>query len=197
MWENITIKKYRQIEDILKGREINLETCISLLAVIEGNSEEYYYDIPYKDLHSRIMSIGTLNNVPESKVYKSYTIQGRKYRLIDNISSMKTGQFIDYCNTLKSSPEDYALLISFVLIPEGKKYGEYDAFETGRMIDEGMNIVDAIAITRFFFVLLESLQKAILQYSNRMLKRMLLKQKVTRKMNKWKFIKALKASGAG
>ena len=80
-------------------------------------------------------------------------------------------------------------IVAIFMIPEGKKYGDYDLDEVIDELYNNMPIADAYSVCFFFTLQLQSLTKATLYYLERKIKKEMKKEK--NKMRKEKIAEGL------
>lgn len=198
-WEDITIKQFKDIQDVLKSEEDETGLTVKLLAYLSGKEEDYFLDLPIDQFKKEAKLLDFLNEKPSAKIKERYTVNGQVFTLNVNVSKMPTAQYIDYTSVLQNSPDNYALLLSVLLIPEGKEYNAgYDIQENARLFENSFKWVDVETIAFFFSRLLSEYTKHTISYLTRKLKRLSRKEKNPQRAEEiQKAINHLKAVGSG
>lgn len=146
-WNNITIKKYLKIQDILTDENMpDEEKIIQMANVIY---EEDITELTVPEFNQKIKALDFVKEAPKKeKLLKSYTINGTKYNSNADIQNVQANQFIDFQNYAKK--EDTIGCISCFFIPDGHKYNDgYDMLKTKEDIGElPITVANGLA---FFF----------------------------------------------
>lgn len=195
-WDDLTIKQFDELrvqskkidgfDDIPKLVSIMFNRSFNEL--MEMTLEEY---APYRD---NVLEV--LQTTPKPKLERVINIDGHKYEMELNLNKMKVSQHNDYNNVFNNSPDNTALLMATIYIPQGKEYGkDYDVNELAEIFSNKMKYVYAIGASSFFLTLLKSFTKVFLTS----LKKKLLKKKVRTSEEEKKLveIEALILSGIG
>lgn len=175
-YKDLSINKYLEIKEILSSDVEEYDKKVSLVAVLNDMTEDEVLELPAKKFHIYLQGTAFLFNEIERKIPKdSYVLGGRKYELVLDMDRITAGQYIDYNTFLKS--DDIIGLLSVVLIPKGKKYGDYDMKAVHRDIGEYLSIEEGSNIADFFFQLSRSLMTSTVRYSTSKLRKMMRKEK--------------------
>ena len=188
-WEDISIKKFDEINNILSSmNNVNedeaLEININLLSVLCDVSVEEIEDLPLTEFSKLVKQTEFLKEMPKVEIKDNYVINGKKYVLLANVQKMTTAQYIDYQTLVKNADKNVKELLAIFLIPKGKKYGEYDLEEVINDIYNYFPIADARAVSFFFTLVLQSLTKATLISLERRTKKELKKTKTKEEKEK-------------
>lgn len=188
-WESISIKKFDEISDILShinnvNEDEALEININLLSILCDVSVEEIEDLPLTEFSKLVKQTEFLKEMPKVDIKEKYVINGNKYVLCANVSKMTTAQYIDYQTLVKNADKNVKELLSVFLIPEGKKYGDYDLEKVIDNIYNYLPIADARAISFFFTLVLQSLTRATLISLERRTKKELKKAKTKEEKEK-------------
>lgn len=158
-WNNISIKKYLQIEEIVKEEMSEEEKMIQIANVIYG---EDITELPILEYKKKIQDLSFVNTTPEKEnLANSYTINGTRYMTSADIGVIQANQFIDFQNYAKK--KDIVGCISCFFIPKEHKYNDgYDMLKVKDDIGElPITVANALA---FFF---KSQYVTLLVLSNR------------------------------
>lgn len=180
-WDEISLAKYNDIKEILSDNSTEeLEKYLQLLSVLSNSDIDEIYNLTLPEVQKLISDLKFINTMPKKRIPRvNYAINGKKYVLVTDMKKVITAQYIDYQNYLKmtDNPKQMAMLMSCFLLPEGKKYGDYDAEEVIDDIYNCLSIVEVSSVCFFFQLLYQSLTKAILSYQVKKLKKMMKKEK--------------------
>lgn len=175
-WQNITIAVYDKLKG-LKDDEINtqedeLNVNIKLLSILCDVTEDEISNLPLTEFSKLIEQTAFLKDMPKYEIETRYKVGNQTYDVQTNIRAMTTAQFIDFQTLSKEQDKNFANLLACFLIPKGKKYGDgYDIIEVAEYLYNNMSIATARSIMFFFTLQYQALQKVILTYSIKQLKK--------------------------
>lgn len=162
-WKDISISKFEQIHYIFNSDLTDIEKVVEIWSILNNCSSDSIYNLPKSELDNISKEVDYFfKSSQETNISPVYVINGTKYNLTTSADKMIAGQYIDYTNTLESITEhNYwqkaSLLLAILLIPKGYKYNNgYDIIKLQDEIYNSFSIIDAKAITNFFFLLLKS-----------------------------------------
>lgn len=182
-WEDITLRKFNELEKILLDNEMSdIDKNSSLLAVLCDCSIDEIESIDYADYIRLNAESNFIKNVPTIDIRDKYTINGREYELCTDFKKYSTIQFIDFQMLAKDKQKNKHRIIAIFLVPPGAKYGD-GSYDIEQVVNDvlDMPILDADACMLFFSIVYNALTIAILKYSKRQMKR-----KIKREKNKKK-----------
>lgn len=147
-WNDISIKKYLEIQEVVNDEAINGEDMQDMIANIIY--DEDITILPIVEYKQRLQKLAFINTPPENaKLTNSYKIKDTKYIVKGDLGVIQANQFIDFQNYAKN--KDIIGCISCFFIPEGHKYGDggYDILKVKEDIGElPITVANALA---FFF----------------------------------------------
>lgn len=177
-WNDISIEKYLQIQDVNNSDLDELEKETQIANIIYGFDITELTIPEYKEKIKDLSFVGTMPD--KEKLASSYTINGVKYLTKADISIIQANQFIDFQNYAKQ--KDIIGCISCFFIPEGHKYNDgYDMLNVKKDIGQ-LPITSANALTFFFktqYVILLVLSQ---RYSLKLMKEMGMTNKKIKEM---------------
>lgn len=189
-WENISIKTFDEIKKALNININNeLEANLAMLAVLCDADIQEIENLPLTEFSRLLKQTDFITKMPKVDIKDKYVINGKKYNVCLGVNKMTTAQYIDYQTFGKDIEGNLKNLVSVFLIPEGKKYGEYDLEEVIDELYNNMPIADAYSVCFFFTLQLQSLTKVILSSLERKIKKEMKKEK--NKMRKEKIMMGL------
>lgn len=184
MWNNLTIKQFKEIHRVLEMDSIDeIDRAIQLLSIVDVEEEDKYLNMPMSQLNKELSRLKFITDnlcEPANPVFNDgiYNICGEKYILTPSIERMTAGQFLDWKMSMSEPNTDIAMLCSIILVPKGKKYGEdYDILQLREKIYNNFKITEAVGISNFFLLAWHALSASTLRYSIRQLKKELKKEK--------------------
>lgn len=179
-WNNITIKKWYGIKDILMDESLDdIDKNVGILALVYDITEEEAYNMPIVEFAEKTKAIEWLRTPPEPQmVSEKYKINGETYRLVMNPGEIITSQYIDFKNLYPTRDEHMAEILAIFLIPEGKDYNDgYDISKVEKDIYEHLPITYALGMTAFFLLLWEVWNQVLNSYSKNLIKKEIKKTK--------------------
>ena len=181
-WRNINIKKFKEINEIIKDTNLtDIEKEISLISIIFNLDEDDLYDLDLQTLKTYSDKIAFINTFEPDygKCPKIERIGDIEVSVDYNLSHFTVAQYIDFMANIQSKERDIARLLACILIPKGHKYNvDYDLEAFIKHIEINLNIYDAESM--LFFYIVESLR--LLKHSHKVLMMKALGKKMARKM---------------
>lgn len=170
-WEEITVKQYYEILEILRedvGDALEMNSrLIDCIWKIDSA------DIPVIRFSYYLDELQFLNKPYEPKTpKKEYVVKGVKFRPTLDVSKITTAQYVDFQELVKT--EDHKLMLNVLFIQDGKEYGEVDNSD---LLWENLPLTDYSDVMFFFLHLLDSLMMDTLNSSKKILKKMYRKEK--------------------
>lgn len=159
-WNDISIKKYLEIQDLINDEAITDEQKEIMVANIIY--EEDVTELSLIEYKARMLGLAFVNTTPENaKLANSYKVKDTKYIVKADLGVIQANQFIDFQNYAKQ--HDIVGCISCFFIPDGHKYNDgYDMLKVKEDIGElPITVANALA---FFF---KSQYVTLLVLSNR------------------------------
>lgn len=162
-WYDVTLGKFQD----LKGLEFKeLDGQIEAARILLGVNVD---DMTWADFCKELRKLEFLGSeIPQTIIRKTYDLNGRRYVTNANLQEFTVARYMDFINQSKTGK--WERILSTVLIPEGKDYGEYDMDQVYLDI-LSMNIVDAYAVFNFFRVQFIVCTKTMKDFSVRALRR--------------------------
>ena len=162
-WWDVTLGKFQD----LKGLDLKeLDGQIEAARILLGMEVD---DLPWGEFCKELNRLKFLEEeVPKSIIRESYVLNGRRYVTKANLQEFTVARYMDFVNQGRTGK--WERILSVVLVPEGKEYGEYDMDRVYTDI-LSMSIVDAYAVFNFFRVQFIVCIKTMKDFSVRALKR--------------------------
>ena len=181
-WNDINIKKFKEINKIIKDETLtDVEREISLISIIFNLDEDDLYDMDLKTLKTYSDKIAFINTFEPDygKCPRIERIGDIEVSVDYNLSHFTVAQYIDFMANVQSKEHDIARLLACILIPKGHKYNtDYDLEAFIKQIENDLNIYDAESM--LFFYIVRSLK--LLKHSHKVLMMRALARKMARKM---------------
>lgn len=162
-WWDVTLGKFQDLKGLdLKELDGQIEAARILLGVRVD-------DMTWGEFCKELNKLKFLEEeVPKSIIRESYVLNGRRYVTKANLQEFTVARYMDFVNQGRTGK--WERILSVVLVPEGKEYGEYDMDRVYTDI-LSMSIVDAYAVFNFFRVQFIVCTKTMKDFSVRALKR--------------------------
>ena len=193
-WKDISIRKYNEIVKVLDDDIDDLDKNLQLLSIVRDMDIDEVESLPLLELGKMMKDIQFINNQPKhnGKIPDNIIIKNKKYSVVKNVKKITVSQYMDYQNYLKMGGRVEQLL-SVVLIPYGKKYGEYDFDDVIDDIYNHLDITTALNISFFFRRRLLKSTKVILMFlAGELWMRMIRERNKTRKQEMEKMMEELR-----
>lgn len=196
-YNDLTLDKFYEISDI-DTSEGELETIVQAIAILSDIDEDDVLNLPINEFNERSKKLAFIKTKPElsKKLPDKIVINGKRYIILKDASKMTAGQYIDYKSYAKdfeSINKNLALILTTVIIPEGKVYGDgYDTVELAEEFKKNVSIVLALSISNFFFRQFQRYSNNILTYLEWTMRKMMRKEKD--KETKEKMMEAIQIS---
>ena len=164
-WNEITVKQYYEILDILKEDVGDaLELNARLIDCIWGIDSA---DIPVIRFSWYLDELKFLQEPYEPKLpKKEYKVKDKVFKPILDVSKITTAQYIDFQELVKRN--DHKLLLNVLFIEDGKEYGEADNAD---LLWENLTLDAYSDVLYFFQRLLLDLMKDTLNSSKKILRK--------------------------
>lgn len=170
-WEELTVKQYYEILDILREDVGDvLELNAQLIDCIWGIDSA---DIPVIRFSWYLDELKFLQEPYEPKIpKKEYKVKDKIFKPVLDVSKITTAQYIDFQELVKRN--DHKLMLNVLFIEDGKEYGETDNSD---LLWENLTLDAYSDVLYFFQRLLLDLMKDTLNSSKKILKKEYRKEK--------------------
>lgn len=150
-YSEMSIEKYYELRDNMSEELEPLDFQVRMISILSDMSEDDVLNLPLDKYAECVVDMAFIDELPKPRNMFSSTlkINGVKYKLLKDVNSMTAGQYIDFQSYLDNKL-GVEYILSTILIPEGKKYGEYDVAPVIEDIRKYLDIQTAVSI-RFFF----------------------------------------------
>lgn len=175
-YKDLTLEKYLKLQDIdwTSMEEIDIQsTMISILSDMDIND---VLDLPISEYRKMAEQLQFLTVEPKIKSHKidKVKINGKEFYVLKDVKDMTAGQYIDYQTYIQNGDNKMLpYILSCVIIPKGKKYGEVDTIEDMMQL----SVEEALTISNFFMNKSRSLIRGTLLYLEWMMKKKMKRMK--------------------
>ena len=150
-YSEMSIEKYYELRDNMSEELEPLDFQVRMISILSDMSEDDVLNLPLDKYAEYVVDMAFIDELPKPRNMFSSTlkINGVKYKLLKDVNNMTAGQYIDFQSYLDNKL-GVEYILSTILIPEGKSYGEYDVAPVIEDIRKYLDIQTAVSI-RFFF----------------------------------------------
>lgn len=152
-WDDITIADYYVIQDILNSNEETFNKQVQLLSFLTQTVEDEILNLNIEDFSELYQKTLFINNFDfkKDKEPKKIKFNGVTYLTNLDLQKYTISQYVAYENAIKKQPLKFEELLSTLLVPENKKYGDgYDVLEFQEQLKKDFKFVDCQSILYFF-----------------------------------------------
>lgn len=168
-YKTLPIGKYLDIVRINEGDADNLQKQVETIAVLSDCAPEDVLALPlgeYKERACRASFLDTLTPDDAGRMADEYRLGDFELVPVKDARKIITAQYVDFQEYIKREGNIFVEMISCMLIPKGKRYGEgYDITEVQAAIRDSLTVADALALSAFFLNLFDALMLDSLNYS--------------------------------
>lgn len=167
-WYDITLEQYLKLAETV-NIEDKTEQALAICELIFGG------DLTLQEFNEKMKELEFLNTeIPNPTPPKTLNINGRKYFTDCLLGNIKTSQYIDFMNYLKTN--NIVGILSVFLIPEGHTYN--DGYDLLRVMNDAkeLQVPVAMGISFFFKRQLNKFTEIFQSYSIKKLKRLKVKK---------------------
>lgn len=158
----------------------DFEKDLEIVLLLSDMSRQELTELPITELKEILKELDFLDSIPEGEVRDFYKVGKKKYKLTKRVEDINSGQFIDLMELVKDKEQINNRLheiMAVLLLPVKKRrwwqiFGNstpekylHTPFEHTALQLHDMGIVDALAISNFFFALSTRLLETSLHYS--------------------------------
>lgn len=152
-YNKLSIRKYREIMNILAEDISPIEKDIAIIALLQDISEDDVYHLSPIEINNLQGQMEFLHHpTSKNKNYKSIVINGNKYKVTKDLNEINVAQYIDFQTIWNNNDYMQHLpeILSIFIIPDGFEYNEgYDIQQLRNDIDEYLDIETATNIAFF------------------------------------------------
>ena len=170
-WDEITVQEMMDITLVLEDEDTDYNKMQTLVSILTGRDFEYLGKLPMVTYKMLMSCVKFLQEKPEpNKLKKEYVINGHKYKQCADVTRVTTAQFVDYNNYVSNNEKDITKILSVMLVPEGKEYGQGYKVEDVQEDLKSMKYKDALAISFFLQKQFAAYVMLMVDYSEKLMK---------------------------
>lgn len=159
-WDELTLKKYQDIEKYYEDKEDNFNV-IDVLDILIDKDRDYIQSLPAEFLDTILTHLVFLSTTPEvGEPTNKITIDGEEYS-INFMEKLKVGEYVAVDTVLKADKHDYSSILAILCRKKGEIYDsrfEAEEFEKRKEMFEKQSVTKILPIIGFFlnlFIVLE------------------------------------------
>lgn len=180
-WKNIPVGIFKKLLAIGSDSSLDeVDSEIRILSILCDCDEEDILNLTITDYQKIRRESQWIAYKPKSKAYCPKSVKlDNQYDIVYDISKLTAAQYIDFQSYIKLNDSNKYLsnILAIFFIPKGKKYGEVDAEEIIKDIDNNLNMEMAESMCFFFTTQFLTLTKHFLLYLESELNKKLKKSK--------------------
>ena len=153
-WDNITIKKYYEIKDILDDKDMDdITKNVKIVSIITDKDEEEIWNMELTEVGDYVDKLKFLNkfDIPKRPDMK-ITLPHYNIEVMKDTSKINVAQYVDFQSfVVLPLREGIDKILSVFLIPKGKTYNtDYDILDLQKEIRENLSFRIAQGLLGFF-----------------------------------------------
>ena len=199
-YKDLTIKKYKEIMAISDMETEDIDKQVKLISILSDFTEDDVYNLPLDKYGEYVDNLSFLFKEPKplTRLPDTITLGDVKYIVLKRVDRMTAGQYIDLQTYMKENL-GVEYILSTILIPKGKRYGDYDPIDVVSDISEYLDVETAMGIAFFLHKKLEYTIRGSLRYLDWMMRILKRKNpKIKEKLEEARMqLKRLEESGIG
>lgn len=151
-WDELTLKKYQNIEKYYEDKEDNFNV-IDVLDILIDKDRDYIQSLPAEFLDTILTHLVFLSTTPEvGEPTNKITIDGEEYS-INFMEKLKVGEYVAVDTVLKADKHDYSSILAILCRKKGEIYDsrfEAEEFEKRKEMFEKQSVTKILPIIGFF-----------------------------------------------
>lgn len=151
-WNEITLKKYQEVERFYENKEDNFNV-IDVLDILIDKDRDYINALPAEFLDTILTHLIFLTLTPEvGEPTNKIMIDGEEYS-INFMEKLKLGEYVAIDNVLKADKHDYASILAILCRKKDEIYDskfEAEEFEKRKEMFEKQQVTNILPIISFF-----------------------------------------------
>lgn len=171
-WSDVTLAQYLQIIDIANEEGDEIEKDVKIISVLYGLDEKSIWDMAVEEVNKIKSSLAFISTPPkgDKKKYTTLKLGEEKYNVCTDLNKFSYAQYVDF-QTYYKKENNIVEVLSVIVVPDGKKYGEYNIEEVREKL-KALDVQTAVGICTFFFNCLTELVRSTLKYLEQKMKMM-------------------------
>ena len=148
-WDEITLKKYEEIERYYDDKEKGFN-LLDVLDILIDKDRDYIMSLPSEFLNKILEKLSFMESLPEvGESSNKIEIDGEEY-VINIQSKLKTGEYIAADAVLKADRHNYAAILAILARKDGEAY---DSRFENEVVEERIKLFESQPITKIWKVI--------------------------------------------
>ena len=154
-WDEITLKKYQDIERYYDKDDASGKTTFNVIDVLDimiDKDREYIMSLPSEFLEIILDRMSFITEQPDVEKTNKIVIDGEEY-VINVMEKLKLGEYVAVDNALKNDRHDYATIMAILCRKKDEIYDskfEAEMFEKRKEMFENVPVIKVLGVIAFF-----------------------------------------------
>ena len=166
-WNDMPIGVFKAMAKIHRSQISDDDKVFQTAALLCGMDYDDFLNLPLNESRAIIAQMNFVYTEPKpEKIRRKYQLGTREYKMMKNPDEMTTAQYLNY-QSIIGVPADENMddLMTIILVPDGKVYGDYDMEEAKEEISNNLTVTEALGIANFFTASLEKSMRRMIMWS--------------------------------
>lgn len=181
-WDDVPIKIYKEITQIVEGELGETEKAVALIAALCGVPEDEVWALSLPEVGSLSRQTAWVWSFDYNKDKKPHKLRvaGGEYVVNYDVSKMSIAAYVDFQTYFKNRDKFMGALLTTFVIPKGHKYADdYDVAELAKIFEAEIPITTYNTLLYFFVLTSLNSIRGTQIYSALMIKKMLKNKNLT------------------
>lgn len=166
-WNDMPIATFKAMAKIHRSQISDDDKVFQTAALLCGMDYDDFLNLPLNESRAIVAQMNFVYTEPKpEKIRRKYQLGAREYKMMKNPDEMTTAQYLNY-QSIIGVPADENMddLMTIILVPDGKVYGDYDMEEAKEEIANNLTVTEALGIANFFTASLEKSMRRMIMWS--------------------------------
>lgn len=166
-WNDMPIGVFKAMAKIHRSQISDDDKVFQTAALLCGMDYDDFLNLPLNESRAIVAQMNFVYTEPKpEKIRRKYQLGAREYKMMKNPDEMTTAQYLNY-QSIIGVPADENMddLMTIILVPDGKVYGDYDMEEAKEEIANNLTVTEALGIANFFTASLEKSMRRMIMWS--------------------------------
>lgn len=166
-WNDMPIGVFKAMAKIHRSQISDDDKVFQTAALLCGMEYDDFLNLPLNESRAIVAQMNFVYTEPKpEKIRRKYQLGAREYKMMKNPDEMTTAQYLNYQSIIGvPAEENMDDLMTIILVPDGKVYGDYDMEEAKEEIANNLTVTEALGIANFFTASLEKSMRRMIMWS--------------------------------
>lgn len=166
-WNDMPIGVFKAMAKIHRSQISDDDKVFQTAALLCGMEYDDFLNLPLNESRAIVAQMNFVYTEPKpEKIKRKYHLGATEYKMMKNPDEMTTAQYLNYQSIIGvPAEENMDDLMTIILVPDGKVYGDYDMEETKEEISNNLTVTEALGIANFFTASLEKSMRRMIMWS--------------------------------